>query len=196
MLTDESKKKVHQLELMFIVILIIAVPLLFFKPSLTGFVASDTKAQILNMVFTESQALELKSASASPVYVSSFSLSGEIIGNGDVAVYLANGETRSLVYSNVGQKKKASPLTGAVTGIAAAHAVEVEQNGTLVIDAGRKLSWPGDFGENSASGSVTAVCMDSCYLSADTFTASNFELQVFVESGTTFKLQEVLYTIG
>jgi competence protein ComGC len=196
MLTDESRKKVHQLELMFIVILIIAVPLLFFRPSLTGFVASDTKAQILNMVFTESQALELKSASASPIYMSSFSLSGEIIGDGNVAVYLANGQTRSLVYTNVGQKKKASPLTGAATGIAAAHAVEVEQNTSISIEEGKKLSWPGSFGENSASGSVTAVCIDSCYLSADTFTSDNFELQVFVEPGTTFKLQEVLYTIG
>jgi hypothetical protein len=197
MLQEEHKKGLRKFEFIFIIILIVAVPLLFFRPSITGFVASDTKAQILNMVFTESQALDLKSVAGEPVYISSFSISGEIKGDGDVAIYLANSNTRSLVYTNVGQKKMPSLITGVATGIAAAHAVEVVQNNeSLSIEEGKKLSWPGNLGENSASGSFTAVCVDSCYLDAADFTANNFELQVFVEPGTTFKLQEVLYTIG
>ncbi len=192
----DSESKLRKYEFIFIIAAIIAVPLLFFGTSMTGFVASDTKAQILNMEFTESQALDLKSASSEPIYISSFSLSGETKGEGDVAIYLANGNSRSLVYTNVGQKEKPSLITGTATGIPAAHAVEVEQNASLLIDEGKKLDWPGNLGENSASGSVTAVCMDSCYLSSGEFTSANFELQVFVEPGTTFKLQEVLYTIG
>ncbi len=196
MLSNNAKKNLQRFEYVFIIILIVAVPLLFFRPSITGFVASDTKAQILNMEFTGSQALDLKSASGEPIYISSFSISGETKGEGDVAIYLTNGNSRSLVYTNVGQKEKPSLITGTATGISAAHAVEVEQNASLLIDEGKKLDWPGNLGENSASGSVTAVCMDSCYLSSGEFTSANFELQVFVEPGTTFKLQEVLYTIG
>jgi hypothetical protein len=82
------------------------------------------------------------------------------------------------------------------TGIPAAHAVEVVEAGGLLVEEGKKLDWPGNLGENSESGSVTAVCIDSCYLDAGDFTAGNFELQIFVEPGTTFKLQEILYTIG
>ncbi len=197
MLQEEHKKGLRKFEFIFIIILIVAVPLLFFRPSITGFVASDTKAQILNMVLTESQAINLKSAVSEPVYISSFSISGDITGSGGVAIYLVNGDKRSLVYTNVGQSKRPSLITGVATGVAAAHAVEIEQaNMSLLIDEGRKLSWPGSLGENPASGSFTAVCMDSCYLDVADFTANNFELQVFVEPGTTFKLQEVLYTIG
>jgi hypothetical protein len=191
-----EKVKLHKIELAFIIILIIALPLLFFKSSITGFVASDTRAQILNLEFTDSQALNLKSTSNEPIYISSFSLSGEIKGEGDVAVYLRQGYKESLVYTNVGQKQKVSPITGMATSIPAAHAVVIEQNASLMIEKGRKLEWPGDFGENSASGSVTAVCMNSCYLNADEFTANNFELLVYVEPGTIFNLQEVLYTFG
>jgi hypothetical protein len=197
MLQEEHKKGLRKFEFIFIIILIVAVPLLFFRPSITGFVASDTKAQILNMVLTESQAINLKSAISVPVYISSFSISGDIMGSGGVAVYLVNGDKRSLVYTNVGQNNRPSPITGAATGVAAAHAVEIEQtNMSILLEEGRKLSWPGSLGENPASGSFTAVCMDSCYLNANEFTANDFELQVFVEPGTTFKLQEILYTIG
>ena len=195
MLSENAKKNLHRFEYVFIIILVVAIPLFFFRPSVTGFVASDTKAQILNMDFTESQALTLTSGNES-VYISSFSISGDIKGDGDVAVYLASSAARSLVYTNTGQQKKASPITGMATGIPAAHAVEVVESGGLLVEEGKKLDWPGNLGENSASGSVTAVCVDSCYLSANDFTASNFELQVFVEPGTTFKLQEILYTIG
>lgn len=196
MMSDNTKKSLRRFEYVFVIVLIVAVPLLFFRPSITGFVASDTKAQILNMNFTESQALNLASNNGS-IYISSFSISGEVIGDGGIAIYLVNDKnTRSLVYSNVGQKKKVSPLTGAATGIAAAHAVEVIQEGGLVIEEGEKLQWPGKIGENYASGSVTAVCIDSCYLSSDDYTASSFKLQIFVEPRTTFKLQEILYTIG
>jgi len=197
MLPEKHTSNLRKFEYIFIVVLIIAIPLIFFRPSVTGFVASDTKAQILNIVLSDSQAFDLKSTSGEPIYISSFSMSGDITGEGDAAVYLVNGATRSLVYSNVGQKRKPSLITGAATGIAAAHAVEIEQNNqSIIVEEGKKLTWPGNLGENSASGSFTAVCMDSCYLDASNFTANNFELQVFVEPGTTFKLQEILYTIG
>lgn len=198
MLSEDAKKNIRRFEFIFIIILIIAVPLIFFKSSITGFVSSDTKAQVLNIDFTESKSLQL--VSTEPVYVSSFSISGEITGEGDVAVYLTNGEAKSLVYTNVGQKKKAPLITGAATGIAAGYAAEETKNTTneisLVINEGKNLSWPGDLGANSASGSFTSVCIDSCYLESGAFTSNSFELEVFVEPGTTFKLQEIFYTIG
>ena len=198
MLLENTKKHIHRFEFIFIVILIIAVPLLFFNSSITGFVASDTKAQVLNYNFTESQALDIKSPFGGPVYISSFSISGDVIGDGGVAVYLTTKDTESLVYTNAGSRKRnPSLITGTATGITAAYAVKMEQNNeSLLIEGGRKLNWPGKLGENSASGSFTAVCIDSCYLDSTNFTADSFELQIFVEPGTIFNLQEILYTIG
>lgn len=195
MLPDSAKKNLRKFEYVFIIALIVVIPLLFFKSSITGFIASDAQRQILNVNFADSQTLNLKSSSGEPFYISSFSISGEITGEGDVAVYLKQGDARSLVYTNVGQIKKTPLITGQATGTPVASA-DVAESGGLLLEEGAKLSWPGDLGENSASGSVTAVCMDSCYLSPDDFTASTFELQVFVEPGTTFKLQEIFYTIG
>lgn len=189
-----EKKILHRIELAFIIILIIALPLVLFRSSITGFVSSDTKAQVLNVTFNESQTLNLISPPGGPVYINFFSISGDVIGDGIVAVYLANKDTNawSLVYTNIGQKKKA-PL---ITGMAVAQGKGNLQPGTLLIEQGRKLDWPGSSGENSASGSFTAVCMDSCYLNVDDFTSKNFELRVFVEPGTIFKLQEIYYTTG
>jgi len=189
-----EKKILHRIELAFIVILLIALPLVLFRSSITGFVSSDTRAQVLNITFNESQTLNLISSSDEPIYINFFSMSGDVIGDGDVVVYLANKNTSalSLVYTNIGQKKGA-PL---ITGMAVAQGGNNLKPGTLLIEPGQKLDWPGSSGQNSASGSFTAVCMDSCYLDAGNFTSKNFELGVFVEPGTIFKLQEIYYTIG
>jgi hypothetical protein len=189
-----EKVTAHRIELTVVLLLIIALPLLFFRSSVTGFVSSDTKAQILNMTFGESQSVNLISADGA-AYINFFSISGEVIGDGSIAIYLVNkdNDAHSLVYTNVGQKKKA-PL---ITGMAAAYAEENDmQSGNLILEQGQKLDWPGSLGENSASGSFAAVCMESCYLSQDMFTSDNFELQVYVEPGTILKLQEIFYTVG
>jgi hypothetical protein len=200
------KNKSKSFLFLLIIVAIVLAPLLIFGSSITGFIAVDSKTQILNMTFTESQALNIKSQNNEQVHLSSLSISGEVIGNGKVIVYIANGDKRALVYTNVNKKKTVPPITGAFSGTAITYKINNRNLGRntsdLIFELGRKLDWqinPTSFDEsskNSANGSFTSICINSCYLNPADFTASNFELQIFVEPGTLFNLKEITYILG
>ena len=198
MLSEPFKKKLYRTEIILIIALVIVIPLALFHPSITGYVPSDLFKQTLNFTLDKSQALNLK-ADGQPVYISSLSLSGDVKGDGDVAIYLNNklGE-KVLVYTNVGQTNaRPNLITGAAIGsklTGGGIGADSIPDGSILIDYGRELPWPGDMG-SSAPGSFVNTCVESCYLNPEQFTQSEFELQVFVEPGTTVKITEIFYTI-
>jgi len=195
MLGEDLKKRLFKAEVILIVALVIAIPLIFFKPSITGFVPSDLFKQTLDFTVSDSKALDLKSTTGEPIYISSLSLSGEVTGSGDVAIYLRNKATgeKVLVYTNVGQARaKKDLITGAAIGPPEVKAVKGD---SITIEDGAKLSWPGDMGLSSA-GTFVNTCIESCYLTPERFTNQEFEMQVFVEPGTAVKITEIFYTLG
>jgi hypothetical protein len=194
MLDKDFKRNLFRTEVILIVALIIVIPLALFKPSITGFVASDLFRQNLNFTVDKSQALDITSVSGQQVYISSLSLSGEVIGPGSVAIYLSNdaGE-KVLVYTNVGQAKaRNNIITGAAIG--AETEVEAAEGDSILLDYGKELTWPGDIGTGSP-GEFVNTCVQSCYLDPNKFMSKDFELQVFVEPGTKVKITEIFYTI-
>ena len=194
MLDANFKKNLFKAEIIFIIALVIVLPLIFFKPSITGYVPSDLFKQTLDFTLSESSVLDVRSSSDQPIYISSLSLSGEVIGEGDVAIYLSNkaGE-RVLVYTNVGQaKSQPNLITGAAIGPATAEATTGD---SILIEHGETLSWPGDMGPSS-SGDFVNTCIESCYLDPEQFTSPEFEIQVYVEPRTTVKITEIFYTLN
>jgi hypothetical protein len=195
MLDKDFKRNLFKVEVILIVALIIVIPLALFKPSITGFVASDLFRQNLNFTVDKSQALDITSVSGQQVFISSLSLSGEVIGPGGVAIYLSNkaGE-KVLVYTNIGQaKSKPNFITGAAIG--AETEVQAAKGDSILLNYGRELTWPGNIGIGSP-GAFVNTCAQSCYLDPNKFTSKDFELQVFVEPGTKVKITEIFYTIG
>ena len=196
MLDKDFKRNLFRTEVILIVALIIVIPLaLLDKPSITGFVASDLFRQNLNFTVDKSQALDITSVSGQQVYISSLSLSGEVIGSGSVAIYLSNkaGE-QVLVYTNVGQAKaRNNMITGAAIG--AKTDVQAAKGDSVMLNYGRELTWPGSLGIGSP-GEFVNTCAQSCYLDPNKFMSKDFELQVFVEPGTKVKITEIFYTIG
>jgi len=194
MLDKDFKRNLFRAEVILIVALIIVIPLALFKPSITGFVASDLFRQNLNFTVDKSQALDVKSSDGELLYISSLSLSGDVTGNGDAAIYLSNKDgEKVLVYTNIGQaKSRSNSITGAAIGTQTA--TQALDKDSLILDYGKELSWPGDMGAGSP-GAFVNTCINSCYLDPNKFTSKEFELQVFVEPGTKVKITEIFYTI-
>jgi hypothetical protein len=194
MLHDKHKNKLYAIEVTVVVLLILALPLLFFKPSITGFVASNTFAQPIDIALSESQMIMLKSSAQ--IKLSSFLVSGEIIGDGAVAVYLSNSAGKDvLVYTNTIMDERRSNL---ITGfsIGAAHAQEApDEVIVLDIEPGQKLPWDGSLGSAANSDPFTNVCIDSCFLNSDEFAGTEFGLKAYVEPGTTLMITEIFFTL-
>src|SRR3972149_5850947 len=98
----------HRLVLSVVVFTIIVVTLFLGKPSITGFVPTETYTQSLDIDVFESQRFILSSESGELLKLSSFSMAGSVDGGGLVNVYLTDGVKKWLVYSN--KRKKGSSM--------------------------------------------------------------------------------------
>ncbi len=91
--------------------------LILFKPTITGFIGADTQNLPVSALVTQntSYILSAKNSSA-PVELNSLMISGKVIGDGDVKVYmLKEDRTKLLVYSNE-ESGWPSFITGFVKG--------------------------------------------------------------------------------
>src|SRR3990172_984096 len=104
----------HRLVLSVIVLTVIVVTLFLGKPSVTGFVSTETYTQSIDIDVFESQRFVL-SSDGQLLRLSSFSMAGSVNGNGLINVYLTDGAKKWLVFSN---KKKPGSSMEDITGMA------------------------------------------------------------------------------
>jgi len=160
---------------------IIAV-LIFSKPSITGFVPTSTYSQGLDIMADSSQRFILKSPTGQPLGINSLSLSGVVSGSGLVNIYLSDGQTKLLAFSN---KEKIESAMQHITGLAVAN---------IIVEPGQRIdlieSVPD--GYKTTSGGFQNECMETCLI--DINLGSQAFLDIIVEPGTSVKLTELRFT--
>lgn len=173
----------HRLVLGVIVAGIILGALLLGKPSITGFVPTETYSQQLDIDVFESQRFVLSSVDNSVLHLSALGVSGRVDGNGLVNVYLSDGSAKWLVFSN--RKREGSSMSQ-ITGLA-----------VLKIESGQKLdrieSLPA--GYSVVSGPFQNTCLETCVLPDDLLQKSMLYLDVIVEPGTSVHISELYFSV-
>jgi len=192
--SNVEKETLYKIELVFIISLIVALPLIFFKPSITGFVSSDIQRTPLNLTLEESKIIQMHTQSNQSVALDYLSMSGEIIGDGDVAVYLSNGKDKLLIYSNMGKPSKPNLITGFATGPTASG--KGKFNDDMILEIGESLQWPGDMGFSTGGGSFGRTCLETCFLDPQAWTNNTWQILAYVQPGTKLKITEISFTVS
>jgi hypothetical protein len=174
----------HRLVLTVFVFGIIIITLFFGKPSITGFVPTETYVQELNIDVYESQRFVLSYSNGEPLKLSSLMLSGNVYGNGLVNAYLSNGVDRLLAFSN--KRKKGSSMEQ-ITGLAVSE---------LNIAPGEKLNQIEALpdGYLTKSGLFQNECLETCILNEDMMNRQVLYLDVIIEPGTSVHISEVKFS--
>jgi len=176
-----SKKSI---ELSVICVLLLVMALLVVnQPSITGYMATETFTQKLNLGISESRLIGVESLSSEPIKLSSLKISGKVIGDGLAEVYMVDEYKRLLVYSNL-QKKKINvpPITGMTTGAMKVYEKE-KLNGQIVK--------PENY--ETIEGAFNQECVETCFI--DEKKSSFHDLEVWVQPGTEIIITELRYSI-
>lgn len=172
----------HRIVLATIVLGVVVAALLVGKPSITGFVPTETYSQELNIDVFESQRFTLSAGEV--LRLSSLSVSGEVKGSGLVNLYLSDGSNRWLVYSN---KKKPGSDMEIITGMAVRE---------LDISSGPKIdrieSLPA--GYKAVAGAFKDECVETCVLDDSLFDSSSAYLDVVLEPGTALHISNIRFS--
>lgn len=198
---DKARIRFVKVEFAVLMICLVLLALVFSRPEIVGYASTNVHSQDLNLFVEQSQRFYLRSLVPEPVHLTSLTISGEVIGEGTVAIYLDNERgMRNLIYKNVKRKDSThnritgtSVLGSRVTG----NSIQThEENPVLDLLEGPIL--PGYELLNPAyrtvQGEFHHVCVESCLLQARTFEGRRFAIDFFVEPGTILKIKEVVYT--
>lgn len=166
----------HRLFLGIVIVSVLVLALSLGRPSITGFVPTDTFTQSLDIDVSESQRFNINSDSR----ILSFALSGETM-NGLVNIYLTDGVSNWLVYTN---KHKQSSAMNSITGMA-----------SLDISPAEKLnkieSLPD--GYTVSNGVFQNDCIETCVLNIDD---KELFLDVVLEPGASLHISGITFASG
>lgn len=154
---------------------VLVTALLVSDSGITGFVPTDRFSQNVDLEISSSQRYSLETEGI----LSSFLISGEVVGSGLVNVYLSNGEKELLVYSN---KRKISSAMQSITGLAA---LEIAPQGRI----DRIDSLPEEY--VTSGGVFESQCSQTCSISSF---SGPFYLDVVVDPGTTLRISKIVFS--
>jgi len=174
----------HRAVLGLIVLGLVCAALLLGKPSITGFVPTETYSQELNIDVSESQRFILTASSGELMKISSLALTGTVKGAGLVNVYLSDGNLRWLVFSN---KKKPGSAMEVITGMTVSE---------LNIEPGNKIdkieSLP--TGYKTIEGAFRNECAETCLLDDSLLSSLTLYLDVILEPGTALHISSIRFS--
>lgn len=174
----ESDRLILSLSVLITIITIIALG----NPTITGYVPTVTHSQNLDIEVTQSQRFTLTGPSGN-LNLSSLSISGQTYGAGPVRIYLTDGETRLLVYTNL--RKTQSPMKH-ITGLAVSDLL-FEPNTSLE----ERIDIPD--GYMAQAGNFDTACMETCLLDARLQNKPQLYLDILIDSAT-LHLTEITFT--
>jgi hypothetical protein len=174
----------HRLLLSVVVFAVIVATLFLGKPSITGFIPTETYSQPIDLDVFESQRFVLSSESGEPLLLSSFSIAGSVSGAGLVNVYLTDGAKKWLVFSN---RRKPGSSMEQITGLAVSE-LNIEPGDSL----NRIETLPS--GYQAFSGAFQNECLETCVLDEEMFNKPSLYLDVIIEPGTSLHISEVRYS--
>jgi len=163
---------------------ILAATLFFGDSTITGYVPSETYQQELDIEVYESQRFRLSSDEA--LRLSSFSISGEVFGVGLVNIYLSDGNTIWLVFSN---KKKTGSAMEHITGFAIGG-LNIKSMGKI----NKIETLPEGF--STLSGKFYNECSETCVLDEAFFNKKELYLDIIIEPGAIVSIDKIKFTAG
>ena len=104
-------KKIYEIEMIAALVLLM-VSIISFIPGggITSYVSADTIKQEVDIVLTQSQTFRLSFDSEEPIHIRSFRITGEVLKQGYVQVFIDNLDgQRVLIYDN-----KQAPMGGLI----------------------------------------------------------------------------------
>ncbi len=186
---DELKvihKKFSKFELAIVVIFLLLVLFIPYKPNIIGFSDVNIHRQKVNLAADHSKSFVV--TTKEPVSITSLSVSGEVLGQGAASVYLIdkNGNKRK-VFSN---EQKGMRLITGFYGEDAEVANSIKtQEPVLHIKEESSIEFTENV-KNAVPGEFISVCSDTCSLEE----SDSFKLLTYVEPGTTLIISEIDYT--
>ncbi|MBI4146425.1 hypothetical protein HY489_03750 [Candidatus Woesearchaeota archaeon] len=165
-----------------VVVAIITV-LLLGRPTITGYVPTQTRSQNLDIDITQSQRYTL-SHPTNGLKLGSLALSGTVKGEGVASITLTDGTDTWLVYTNT--KKVASAMKH-ITGLATTE---------IILQPGETLPTTPNLPEGylAEPGNFDKVCIETCTLDPTLFNKKSLYLDFSVQQGTTIHINEITFT--
>lgn len=175
-------QKMYKVELAVIIMGVFLLTIYFSDGSVTGFATVQSFDIPLDTSIIRSERFELRGAE--PFSVSALSISGEIIGEGAVVIELVSHEGKKIVYSNLNvDPRKINLLTTDFN----------DEAPILVIPKGELAGYPARKEGQRGREGVFDECGEACKLHP-AWNQQSYELQVFVEPGTTVLLRRARFT--
>ncbi|MBW2984966.1 hypothetical protein KY361_07640 [Candidatus Woesearchaeota archaeon] len=196
---EKIKDKLTKIKIAVVITAVLVLSVYIFKnPNITGYVSTDFVMQNLNLTITQSQSFTLTSTSPEPFTLTAFKLTGEVIGDGRVEIYLDNRQGQQLlIYRNLKTKDKG---IGAITGFSVEGEVEEAKKAAyFVISPGEIIQNPElqELSEKkeTVSGTFENQCSDTCFIRMELSSSTVYDIVFKVESGTSLKINNIFYTI-
>ena len=173
----------HPLLLSLAVVFLMITVLFTSSPNITGFVPTSMNRQELDLTLTESKRFALSSDQGT-LKIGSFSASGSIKGTGLVNIYLSDGKTSFLVYTN--QKKTSSALSQ-ITGLAQSE---------LIVSPGELLQKVDELpqGYQTESGAFTNVCIETCNMLPELYNKQTLYLDAVITQPALVHISEITFS--
>lgn len=176
----------------FLMIIILTATLYFSKDTITGNFGLHITRQSVDIFTDKSQSFILTHKSLSKFSLNSLSVSGEVFGDGRAKIYLDNGEgIRRLVYSNEHAAKTKWINSNDFV------ALVPESSSTIVLTKYADLSAEQPAPQKdlqTLKGRFRRACSETCELDTSLFNTNRYELLIYVDDGTSVRLNEILYT--
>jgi hypothetical protein len=198
---DKARIRFVKVEFAVLMICLVLLALVFSRPEIVGYASTNVHSQDLNLVVEQSQRFYLRSLIPEPVHLTSLTMSGEVIGEGIVTIYLENEfGRRNLVYKNVKRKDSThNRITGTaiIGGSITGNSIQAHDDNPILdllegpVLSGYEFLHPA---YRTVSGEFHHVCVESCLLQARTFEGNRFILDFLIEPGTKLKIKEIVYT--
>lgn len=161
--------------------------LYFSRSTITGnVVVNDIQRVPVNINIDQSQSYVVSLPDKTVLDLHSFSVTGEIQGKGLVKIYLDNGAgIKRLVYSNEKGIIQSSLKANVFTSFKAESAkLSVEKYSNYDYLAPEQVE--------VSAGNFRDICIETCSFDRN-FDSQRYELIVYVEKGTSLKIEEIIY---
>jgi len=188
---DELKnihKRFSKFEFAIVIVFLLIVLVIPGKPELIGF--SDVRIHRQDVSIAADHSRSFVISPTEPLALTSFSVSGEVLGTGAVSVYLKDNQGEPIkVFSN--EKKGRNLITGFFGEESEIKNTVSSSDPVLEIKDGVTLDGF-ESADESSSGQFSFVCYDSCNMK--NINGNEYELIAYVEPGTTLIINELDYT--
>jgi len=187
-------KGICKVEIAFVVTLILVFTLFFSEPTIIGGASTNIRYQDFEITASESKTYYLNFIDESHP-LNSIRISGTVKGAGVASVYLSDGNIKLLVFNNFHIRRKSPNM---ITGFFANDEFTASKMNEVLLDVTEGPSLKGydalPKGYETVEGSFQGACFDTCLLELVLKDKKTYELQVYVEPGTTIKINEIIYT--